>query len=80
VDQGRRVVATGAIELDGSVEPIGGIKQKTIGAREAGADVFVVPDENAEEARKYADGLDIISVGTFDEALQELGAEPVAVS
>ncbi len=80
VDKGRRVVATGAIELDGTVGPIGGIKQKTIGAREADADVFLVPADNAEEARKYADGLEIISVGTFDEALEKLGVEPVAVS
>jgi PDZ domain-containing protein len=80
VDQGRRVVATGEIQLDGTVREIGGIKQKTIGAGDAGADVFVVPDENAEEARKYADGLEIVSVGSFDEALEKLGAEPAAVS
>jgi PDZ domain-containing protein len=80
VDQGRRVVATGEIELDGTIQRVGGIKQKTIGARDAGADVFLVPAEDAEEARRFADGLEIIAVGTFDEALEKLGAEPVAVS
>ena len=40
---------------DGSVSPIGGVKQKTIGARRAGVDVFLVPaGDNAKEARKYA--------------------------
>ena len=34
VDRGHRVVATGEIELDGSVRPIGGVKQKTFGVRE----------------------------------------------
>src|SRR6185369_9640038 len=33
VDRGRRVAATGEIELDGRVEPVGGIKQKTYGVR-----------------------------------------------
>lgn len=72
VDDGRKVVVTGAIALDGSVGAIGGIKQKTIGAREAGADVFVVPQENAAEAREYADGLEIVAVSRFDEALAAL--------
>ena len=73
VDQGRKVVVTGELSLDGRVLPIGGIKQKTIAAREADADVFVVPRENADEAERYADGLEIVPVGSFDEALRELG-------
>ncbi len=72
IDDGRKIVVTGALGLDGAVAPIGGIKQKTIGAREAGADVFVVPEQNAAEARRYADGLSIVSVQTFDEALAAL--------
>jgi PDZ domain-containing protein len=58
--------------LNGSVEEIGGIKQKTYGARDAGADVFLVPDANAAAARKYADGLRIIPVSNLDEALHAL--------
>jgi Lon-like protease len=72
VDRGRRVAVTGELDLDGRVHAIGGVRQKTIGAREAGADVFVVPDDNAEEARRYADGLEIVAVSTFDEALSAL--------
>jgi PDZ domain-containing protein len=74
VDGGRRVVATGELALDGTVIPIGGVKQKTLGAREAGADIFLVPDANAAEARKYADGLKIVPVSTFREALAALEA------
>lgn len=76
VDQGRLIVVTGELGLDGRVEPIGGVKQKTIGAREAGADLFVVPQDNAAEARRYADDLKIVPVETFDEALEALGATP----
>jgi PDZ domain-containing protein len=72
IDHGERVVATGEIALDGSVEEIGGIKQKTFGARDAHADVFLVPDANAAGARKYADGLRIIPVSNLSEALHAL--------
>ena len=73
VDHGRRVVATGEIALDGTVGPIGGVKQKTFGARRAGADVFLVPaGENAAEARRYAGNLRIIPVTSFQQALSAL--------
>ena len=72
LDGGRRIVVTGELELDGDVLAIGGIKQKTIGARDAGADLFVVPNANAREARKYAGGLEILGVATFEETLSHL--------
>jgi PDZ domain-containing protein len=72
IDHGERVVATGELALDGTVHEIGGIEQKTIGARDAGADVFLVPDANAQAARKYADGLRIVPVSDLDEALHTL--------
>jgi Lon-like protease len=74
VDDGRTVVATGELTLEGEVQAIGGVKQKVIGARRAGADVFLVPDENAADAREVADGLDIVAVSDFDEALSALAA------
>ncbi len=77
VDHGRRVVATGEIALDGTVGPIGGVKQKTFGARKAGADVFLVPaGENAAEARRYAGNLRIIPVESFQQALSALRTLP----
>jgi Lon-like protease len=73
VDQGRRVVATGEIELDGTIAPIGGVKQKVFGARRAGADVFLVPaGDNAVEARRYAGNLRIVPVESFQQALSAL--------
>jgi Lon-like protease len=74
VDGGRTIVATGELTLEGDVLPIGGIKQKVIGAREAGADVFLVPDRNAADAREAADGLEIVAVSDFGEALSALAA------
>jgi PDZ domain-containing protein len=77
VDRGLKIAATGEIFLDGRVGPIGGIKQKTIGAREAGVDAFLVPaGQNAADARKYADGLRIIPVKSFQQALHALATLP----
>jgi PDZ domain-containing protein len=73
VVHGHTVAATGEIRPDGSIGPIGGVKQKTIGAREAHVDAFLVPaGDNAREARKYARGLRIIPVDTFPQALRAL--------
>ena len=77
VDRGRKVAATGALSLDGSVDQIGGVKQKTLGARAAGVDVFVVPaGKNAREARRYAQGLRILPVKSFQHALRALATSP----
>jgi PDZ domain-containing protein len=73
VVHGHKIAATGEIFADGSIGPIGGIKQKTIGAREAHVDAFLVPaGENAKQARTYAHGLRIIAVESFPQALRAL--------
>jgi PDZ domain-containing protein len=77
VDRGYRIAATGEIQLDGSVAPVGGIKQKTVGVRRSGADVFLVPaGENASTARRYAGTLRIVPVESFRQALHVLQTLP----
>jgi PDZ domain-containing protein len=77
VDHGHRIAATGEIELDGTVAPIGGVEQKTIGVRRAGIHVFLVPaGENAAEARRYAHGVRIVPVQNFQQALRALATLP----
>ena len=77
VDRGQRVAVTGELELDGGVAPIGGVKQKVIGARRSGADVFLVPaGDNAVEARRHAGDLRIIPVESFEQALRVLATLP----
>jgi Lon-like protease len=78
VTRGCRIAATGALALDGTVIPIGGVKQKTIGARRADVDYFLVPvGENAEEAQENADGLEVIPVESFQQALQKLATDDI---
>ena len=73
VARGRRVAVTGTIEPDGCVGSIGGVKQKAIGVRRSGIGIFVVPaGENAREARRYARGVRIVPVTTFQQALRAL--------
>jgi PDZ domain-containing protein len=73
VDNGNRVAVTGTIELDGTVGEVGGVKQKTIGVRRSGIDVFVVPSgENAREARRHAGDVQIVAVENFQQALRAL--------
>ena len=78
IDHGLRIAATGEIQLDGSVTSIGGVKQKTIGARQAHVDAFLVPvdGDNAKVAKRYAHGLRIIPVKNFQQALQALATLP----
>jgi Lon-like protease len=77
VTHGCDVAATGELALDGSVLSVGGLKQKTIGARETGVDVFLVPSgENADVAQDNAEGLEIVPVESFQQALRLLTTSP----
>ena len=55
--------------------PIGGIRQKLIGARDAGASVFLAPQSNCDEVvGNVPDGLRVIAVSTLTDALSGLEA------
>ncbi len=77
VDHGYRIAATGEIRLDGSVGPIGGVFQKTIGVKRSGIDVFLVPaGDNAREALRHAGKVRVIAVRSFQQALRALATLP----
>lgn len=71
---GDRVVAgTGTIDTSGNVGSVSGVPEKVRGAVQAGADVFLVPEEQVDEARATApEGLRIVPVGTLEEAIAAL--------
>ncbi|MGK3205997.1 YlbL family protein [Amycolatopsis sp. MEPSY49] len=70
---GRHIAGTGEITETGEVDPIGGISFKVVGAREAGATDFLVPEHNCAEAKTNAPaGLNLIKVSTLDDALAQL--------
>jgi len=78
VDRGYRVAATGELELNGAILPIGGVEQKTIEARNAHADVMLVPagENEAATARKYAGTMRVMVVDSFQQALRKLAMLP----
>jgi PDZ domain-containing protein len=77
--KGRKIAVTGTIDLDGDVGPIGGVRQKVIGAARAGADVVLVPVLNAADARAAAGGrIRVVAVKTFRAALTALGEKAPA--
>lgn len=69
---GRTVAGTGAIDLDGSVGPIGGVEHKVAAAAEAGADVFLLPRENLSDARAVGLDLPLVPVDSVDDAVDFL--------
>ena len=73
ITHGCNIAATGELAFDGTVLAVGGLQQKTIAARNADVDAFVVPaGSNAEEARQHAGDLEVIPVESFQQALQVL--------
>jgi PDZ domain-containing protein len=77
---GRAVAVTGTIEDDGAIGEIGGVEQKAAAARHAGARLFIVPEGEAAEARRYADGMKVAAVTDLDGALAALersGGDPL---
>ena len=79
------VAVTGTMALDGTVGPIGGLRQKASAVAQTGVDTFIVPAAQGEDdiaaAKKAAGGdLNIIPVATLDEALaalEKLGGDPL---
>ena len=72
---GRIIAGTGTIDDRGRVGPIGGIPQKLVGARAAGASFFLTPADNCAEAADNAvPGLTLARVASLTDALNALDA------
>ncbi|HZQ78312.1 MAG TPA: PDZ domain-containing protein [Acidimicrobiia bacterium] len=79
---GQNVAVTGTIDANGNVGPVGGVAQKTVTARRAGAVAFLVPPDEEKDARRFAGKMQIIVVRTLADALtalHRLGGSEVAL-
>jgi len=78
---GRLVAVTGTVGADGRVGEVGGVPQKTVAARRAGATLFLVPAAEVGQARAEAGTrMRVVGVRTLDDALDALrraGGAPV---
>jgi PDZ domain-containing protein len=72
---GRFIAGTGEIEANGTVDPIGGIRQKMVGARAAGATIFLTPAANCPDtAGAVPAGMRLIKVSSLAGAVAALEA------
>ena len=69
---GQHIAATGTMDLNGQVGPVGGVHQKVVAARRAGATLMLVPSDELDEARSVAGGLRVEPADTLDQALAVL--------
>ena len=70
---GRTIAGTGTIDAGGNVGPIGGIQQKIVGARDAGAELFMVPPDNCDEAVGAPNGdMRLVEAPTTHSALESI--------
>jgi PDZ domain-containing protein len=66
---GKHVAGTGTIDPEGNVGPIGGIEQKLVGARDAGAGLMLAPKDNCVDVvGNIPDGLTVVPVSTLSQA------------
>jgi PDZ domain-containing protein len=74
---GKKIAGTGEIAPDGTVGAIGGIAEKMVGARRAGATWFLAPQSNCDEVRGHVpDGLRVARIATLHGARR--AAEAIA--
>ena len=70
---GKFIAGTGEIEASGQVDPIGGIQQKMVGARNAGATIFLAPAANCSDVKRAIPaGLQVVKVSTLKQAVNDL--------
>jgi PDZ domain-containing protein len=70
---GKFIAGTGEIEASGKVDPIGGIQQKMVGARDAGATIFLAPASNCSDVKgAIPAGLRVVKVSTLSQAVTYL--------
>ncbi|ACB84935.1 YlbL family protein [Natranaerobius thermophilus] len=67
LSQGRVIAGTGAIDLDGSVNAVGGVRHKVRAAEAQGATYFLVPENNYEEAQQGAEDIKVVKVTNIEE-------------
>ena len=67
------IAGTGTIDPDGNVGPIGGIELKMLGAKAAGAELFLAPAANCNEAiGQIPEDLTVVTVRDLSEALTKI--------
>ncbi|MSX18611.1 MAG: hypothetical protein F2803_01650 [Actinobacteria bacterium] len=73
---GRKIAGTGTISADGKIGAIGGVTEKILGAKKAGASVIFVSTENCLDLPDTVEGIKVVAVETIGDALEYLLEAP----
>ena len=72
--RGRVIAGTGTIDATGNVGRIAALPAKVAASERAGAEIFLAPADQADEAAAAATTMTVVGIHTLDEALRVLGA------
>lgn len=70
--QGRKIAASGTISATGKIGPIGGIAEKIIAAKKAGATLLFASRENCDELPTHVSGITVVAVSRLSDAVTYL--------
>jgi len=77
--QGKSVAVTGSIDGAGKVGSIGGVAEKILAAKKAGATLVLVPQANCQDLApniaRIPSGIKVAAVGSLEEAITALNSE-----
>ena len=72
---GQNIAGTGTVTPEGTIGPIGGIRQKMYGAIRSGAKWFLAPSENCDEVIGHIpEGIQVIKVSNLQDSLKAVKA------
>ena len=76
--RGYYVAGTGTIAQDGTVGAVGGAAEKALAAEQDGAQIFLVPRDDSDEARRWVKHIQIVPIDRFEDAIHALcGLQPL---
>lgn len=70
ITKGRIIAGTGTIDLNENVGRVGGVRQKVVAAKNAGADIFFVPEGNYYQAVNVIGNIEVVPVSNLEDVLE----------
>lgn len=76
--RGYYIAGTGTIAADGTVGAVGGAAEKALAAEVDGAQMFLAPKDDSEEAKRWVHKIQVVPIERFDDAVHALcGLQPL---
>ncbi len=69
ITRGKSIAGTGTIDLNENIGRVGGVRQKVVAAKNAGAEIFFVPFGNYDQAAGVIGNIEVVPVKNLEEVL-----------